>query len=77
MSGAYNAAAWRSRRERHLAVNTLMYAVLIAFEQQHLAHHIAELRRPDGAKALTTADGLADDAPAVAVTLLTATEIAA
>ena len=44
--GAYNAAAWLSRRERHLAVNTLMYAALMAFEQQHVSHHIAELRRP-------------------------------
>src|SRR5712671_3521833 len=29
LCGAYNAAAWLSRRERHLAVNTLMYAALI------------------------------------------------
>ena len=46
LCGAYNAAAWLSRRERHLAVNTLMYAALIAFEQQHVSHHIAEIRRP-------------------------------
>jgi hypothetical protein len=46
LCGAYNAAAWLSRRERHLAVNTVMYAALIAFEQQHVLHHIAELRRP-------------------------------
>ena len=46
LCGLYNAAAWLSRRERHLAVNTLMYAALIAFERQHVSHHIAELRRP-------------------------------
>jgi hypothetical protein len=46
LCGLYNAAAWLSRRERHLAVNTLMYTALIAFERQHVAHHIAELRRP-------------------------------
>jgi hypothetical protein len=46
LCGVYNAAAWLSRRERHLAVNTMMYAALIAFERQHVAHHIAELRRP-------------------------------
>ncbi|MGH9139508.1 MAG: hypothetical protein ACRD2I_00045 [Vicinamibacterales bacterium] len=46
LCGAYNAAAWLSRRERHLAVNTMMYAALMAFEQQHVSHHIAELRRP-------------------------------
>jgi hypothetical protein len=44
--GVYNAAAWLSRRERHLAVNAVLYAALIAFEQRHVAHHIAEIRRP-------------------------------
>src|SRR5437867_11736401 len=44
--GLYNAAAWLSRREQHLAVNTVLYAALIAWEQKHVAHHIAELRRP-------------------------------
>src|SRR3954470_10162338 len=46
LCGVYNAAAWLSRRERHLAVNTIMYVALVAFEQQHVSHHIAELRRP-------------------------------
>lgn len=44
--GLYNAAAWLSRREQHLAVNAVLYAALIAFEQRHVAHHIAEMRRP-------------------------------
>jgi hypothetical protein len=44
--GAYNAAAFLKRRERHLAVNTVLYAVLTAWEQQHVAHHWAEIRRP-------------------------------
>jgi hypothetical protein len=52
LCGVYNAAAWLSRRERHLAVNTIMYAALIAFERQHVSHHIAELRRPHDAPAL-------------------------
>jgi hypothetical protein len=46
LCGAYNAAAWLSRRERHLAVNTVLYTVLSIWEQQHVAHHLAELRRP-------------------------------
>ncbi len=46
LCGAYNAAAWLSRRERHHAINTVMYAALIAFEQQHVAHHIAEHPAP-------------------------------
>src|SRR5256885_16534271 len=45
LCGVYNAAAWLSRREQHLAVNAVLYAALIAFEQRHVAHHIAELRR--------------------------------
>jgi hypothetical protein len=43
--GLYNAAAWLSRRQRHLAVNAVLYAALTAWEQQHVAHHWAELRR--------------------------------
>jgi hypothetical protein len=57
--GLYNAAAWLSRREQHLAINTVLYAALIAFEQCHVAHHIAELRRPSGA-ALSTDSGQVD-----------------
>jgi len=44
LCGLYNAAAWLSRREQHLALNALMYAALVAIEQRHVAHHIAELR---------------------------------
>jgi hypothetical protein len=47
LCGLYNAAAWLSRREQHLAVNTVLYAALIAFEQRHVSHHIAEMRRRD------------------------------
>jgi hypothetical protein len=43
--GLYNAAAWLSRRERHLAVNAVLYAVLTAWEQQHVMHHLREIRR--------------------------------
>src|ERR1041385_5444942 len=44
--GIYNAAAWLARRERHLAVNALIYAGLIAWERQHITHDLAELRPP-------------------------------
>jgi hypothetical protein len=44
--GLYNTAAWLSRREPHLAVNAVLYAALIAFEQRHVSHHMAEIRRP-------------------------------
>jgi hypothetical protein len=45
LMGLYNAAAWLSRREVHLAVNAVLYTALTAWEQQHVAHHLAELRR--------------------------------
>jgi hypothetical protein len=64
--GLYNAAAWLSRREQHLAVNAVLYAALIAFEQRHVAHHIAELRHPKGAEP-PLAPTLAEVAPIVAV----------
>ena len=44
--GVYNIAAWLRRREPHLAVNAVLYAALTAWERKHLAHHLAELRRP-------------------------------
>jgi hypothetical protein len=75
--GAYNAAAWLSRRERHLAINTVLYAALIAFEQQHVAHHIAEIRRPDTAPEMPTTPAIGEAAPAVAVAVIAATGIAA
>jgi hypothetical protein len=45
LCGLYNAAAWLSRRETHLAVNALLYAALSIWEQQHVLHHLEEIRR--------------------------------
>src|SRR3954467_222408 len=79
LCGAYNAAAWLSRRERHLAINTVLYAALIAFEQQHVTHHIAEIRRPHTPEstAPTATETIAEVAPALAVAVIAASEIAA
>lgn len=44
--GVYNVAAWLSRRETHLAVNAVLYTALSIWEQQHVAHHLEEMRRP-------------------------------
>jgi hypothetical protein len=84
LCGLYNAAAWLSRRERHLAANTVLYAALIAIEQQHVAHHMAELRRPHAlpqemppSTIADAAPAIVDVAPAIAVTVLAAAEIAA
>jgi hypothetical protein len=41
--GAYNTAAWLLRRDRHLAVNAVLYTALSAWEVLHVTHHWAEL----------------------------------
>jgi hypothetical protein len=43
--GVYNAAAWLRRRETHLAINTVLYAALTAWEQKNVAHHLHSRRR--------------------------------
>ena len=45
LMGAYNAAAWLQRRQPHLAINAVLYTALAAWEQQHVAHHLAVLDR--------------------------------
>lgn len=35
----YNACAWGKRRERHLAVNAVVYGALVAFEVRNVRHH--------------------------------------
>ena len=37
--GVYNAAAWLTRRERHLGVNAVMYSALAIWEAVHVRHH--------------------------------------
>jgi hypothetical protein len=41
----YNAAAWLQRRERHLAINAIVYGSAIILERKHVAHHRATLQR--------------------------------
>ncbi len=43
--GVYNTAAWFRRRERHLAVNAVLYTALTIWERAHVAHHVAAIRR--------------------------------
>jgi len=38
---AYNSAAWLKRRERHLAINAVLYTAGIWWERCHVMHHIA------------------------------------
>src|SRR5262245_26233649 len=66
LCGLYNAAAWLSRREQHLAMNVVIYVGLIAIEQRHVAHHIAEMRRTVAAPPASAAVIVPTDPPAVA-----------
>ena len=80
LCGLYNAAAWLSRRDRHLAVNAVLYAALIAFEQRHVAHHMAEIRHPKAKPEETTCVPTMAEAAsvvAVAAAALATSEIAA
>lgn len=38
---AYNTAAWIKRRQRHLAVNAVVYTITVWFECCHVTHHLA------------------------------------
>lgn len=38
---AYNAAAWLRRRQRHLAVNAILYSAAVWWERCHVVHHLA------------------------------------
>jgi hypothetical protein len=77
LCGAYNAAAWLTRREKHLAVNAVLYAALMVFEQRHVAHHVAELRRPGATPEAVPAPPIAEAAPAAATSAPAAPGLAA
>lgn len=36
----YNVGAWLARRERHLAVNAVVYGFLAAYEARQIARHL-------------------------------------
>jgi hypothetical protein len=38
----YNAAAWLKRRQRHLAINAIIYGAAIWWERSHVLHHLVE-----------------------------------
>jgi hypothetical protein len=63
--GLYNAAAWLARREGHLAVNAVLYTALTAWEQHHVAHHLAALRQIHEAAAAANTAPAPVEAPAV------------
>ncbi len=38
---AYNLAAFMVRRQRHLAINTVVYSAAVFWEATHVRHHLA------------------------------------
>ena len=36
----YNLAAWTTRRQRHLAINSGLYTALVVWEWIHVLHHV-------------------------------------
>jgi hypothetical protein len=45
LMGLYNGAAWLKRQQPHLAINAVVYTALTIWEQHHVAHHLATIRR--------------------------------
>ena len=42
---AYNAAAWLKRRQRHLAINAVIYSAAVWWEGSHIVHHLTACDR--------------------------------
>jgi hypothetical protein len=40
MCAAYNIAAWCFRRDRHLRINAVVYALAVVWELKHTLHHL-------------------------------------
>lgn len=55
---AYNAAAWLRRRQRHLAVNAILYSAAVWWERCHVVHHLAAC---DGKRVVLELAPAADD----------------
>ena len=58
--GAYNAAAWVRRRQPHLAINATVYIAAVFWEQQHVAHHLADCF-PSTSRSVVTVSGRSPD----------------
>jgi hypothetical protein len=46
LCAAYNFAAWLARRQTHLAVNTILYSMMVAWEATHVRHHVGVVVPP-------------------------------
>lgn len=44
LCGAYNLAAWLMRRQKHLAINAVLYSAVVVWEFTHVRHHLTAER---------------------------------
>ncbi len=47
LCAAYNTAAWLKRRQRHLAINAIIYIGAACWERSHIVHHLQPCRERD------------------------------
>jgi hypothetical protein len=59
----YNAAAWLKRRQRHLAVNAVVYGIAVWWERAHVMHHLVACPPANGTVLPSPSPVLADEAP--------------
>lgn len=45
---AYNTAAWLKRRQRHLAINAVIYLTAVWWEHCHVMHHLRDCPTVEG-----------------------------
>ncbi len=43
---AYNTAAWLKRRQRHLAINAVIYSAAVWWERCHVMHYLRDCAPP-------------------------------
>jgi hypothetical protein len=62
LCGAYNLAAWSVRRQRHLAINAVLYSAVVFWESKHVRHHLSAtlMSHPEPAVALESAEAIED-----------------
>ena len=53
---AYNAAAWMRRRQRHLAINAVIYSAAVIWERCHVVHHMTACEGASPARQPPAAD---------------------
>jgi hypothetical protein len=63
LCAAYNTAAWIKRRQRHLAINAVVYSAAVWWERTHIMQHLAECE-PGAARLGTGHSGKTDSLPA-------------